>query len=60
MPMLSHMDLNAIRESVTAHQTGAAKLNSYAASCTDPQLQQMFKKAAQDSTQAAQQLIQML
>ena len=60
MPMLSHMDLNAIRESVTAHQTGAAKLSAYAESCTDPQICQMFQKASQDSAQAAQQLIQML
>ena len=60
MAMLSHMDLNAIRESVTAHQTGAAKLSSYADSCTDAQVKQMFKQAAQESKQAAEQLIQML
>ena len=60
MAMLSHMDLNAIRESVTAHQTGAAKLASYAETCTDPQIKQMFKQASQDSKQAADQLVQML
>jgi len=60
MTMLSHMDLNAIRESVTAHQTGAAKLASYAETCTDPQVKQMFQQASQDSKQAAEQLIQML
>jgi len=60
MATLSHMDLNAIRESVTAHQTGTAKLASYAESCTDPQIKQMFKQASDQSAQAANQLIQML
>jgi len=60
MPTFSHMDLNAIRESVTAHQTGAAKLASYAEGCTDQQLKQMFQQASQQSCQAADKLIQML
>ena len=60
MPGLSHSELNSIREVVTCHQTTASKLHEYANQCQDPNIKQMFTKAAQDASKNAQNLIQML
>ncbi len=60
MPMLSQVELNSIRETVTCHQAVAAKLNDYAGKCTDPQVKQMFTQAATEATKSAKNLISML
>ena len=60
MSNLSQMEFNAIREIASGHITVAAKLNEYAGKCTDPQIKQMFQKAAQDATKSAQTLANML
>ncbi|MDR3091569.1 MAG: hypothetical protein LBU36_05190 [Clostridiales bacterium] len=60
MATLSHSELNSVREVVTTHLTTASKLCTYAESCHDPQIKQMFGTAAQQARQSAQNLIQML
>ena len=60
MTKMNQMELNSIREVVTAHQMTANKLTSYAGSCQDPQIKQMFTKAADEAKKSAQNLIQML
>lgn len=60
MPNLSYSELNSIREVVTCHLTTASKLNSFAESCEDQQIKQMFNQASQQAKQSAQNLIQML
>lgn len=60
MPNLSTMEYNSIREIAGCHITCASKLGEYAEKCTDGQIKQMFQKAAQDCTKAAQTLSQML
>jgi len=54
------MEYNSIREIAGCHITCASKLGEYAEKCTDGQIKQMFQKAAQDCTKAAQTLSQML
>ncbi len=60
MPKLSQTELNSIREVVACHQTTAAKLSDYANQITDPQIKQMFTKAAQEARNAANNLISMI
>lgn len=60
MSQLNQMEANSIREIVEAHQTTAAKLNTYAQQCQDAQVKQMFEQAAQDAQQSCQKLTQML
>jgi hypothetical protein len=60
MPNLSQMEFNSIREIASGHITTAAKLSQYAEHCTDPNIKQMFQKAAQDATKSAQTLTAML
>lgn len=60
MAQLTQVEVNSIREVASCHQTVAAKFNTYAQQCTDPQIKQMFQKAGQDATQSAQKLIQLL
>ncbi|MCL2350485.1 MAG: hypothetical protein FWC67_03285 [Defluviitaleaceae bacterium] len=60
MPGLSQMEFNAIREIAGGHIMCATKLNEYAQKCTDPQIKQMFEKAAQDSKKTARALTEML
>jgi hypothetical protein len=60
MPNLSQMEFNSIREIASGHITCAVKLNQYAERCSDPNIKQMFQKAAQDATRSAQTLTSML
>jgi hypothetical protein len=60
MPGLSQLEFNAIREIAGGHITVASKLNEYAQKCTDPQIQQMFQKAATDAKDSAKKLASML
>ncbi|MCL2236242.1 MAG: hypothetical protein FWB98_07375 [Defluviitaleaceae bacterium] len=60
MAGLSQMEFNSIREVAGGHVTTAHKLNDYAQKCTDPQIKQMFTKAAQDAMNSAQKLAGML
>lgn len=58
--ILNQNELSSIREVAACHQTTAAKLNTYANDCKDPQIQQMFRQAAGEAQKSAQTLIQML
>jgi phosphoribosylcarboxyaminoimidazole (NCAIR) mutase len=60
MQGLKQSELNWIREVVSAHQTMACKLSSYAEQVQDPQIKQMFTQASGKASQSAQNLIQML
>ena len=60
MQGLKQSELNWIRESVSAHNMTASKLDTYANQVQDPQIKQMFTKASTDARQAAQKLLQML
>jgi len=60
MQGLKQSELNWIREVVSSHNMTASKLNTYAEQVQDPQIKQMFSKAATGAKQAAQNLIQML
>ena len=60
MGTISQMELSAIREVATCHKTCACKLRDYAQKCKDPQVVQMFSKAADDADKAAQNLANML
>lgn len=60
MANLNQMELSSIRESVSSHKTMCAKLTDYSEKCTDPQIKQMFQKAATEADKSAQDLLQML
>ena len=60
MSGLSQMEFNAIREIAGGHITIATKLNEFAQKCTDPQIKEMFQKAAQDAKKSARALTEML
>lgn len=60
MPNLNQMELSSIREVVGCHCTTAAKLQTYANQCQDPQIKQMFQQASTEAQKSADKLIQML
>ena len=60
MPGLSQMEFNSIREIASGHITCATKLDEYASKCNDPQIKQMFQRAAQDARKSAQTLTGLL
>ena len=56
MSELSQVELQNLRHLIGAHDTSYQKLNTYASQCVDPQIKQMFTKAAQDSLNTKQKL----
>ena len=56
MADLSQVELQNLRHLIGAHETGHQKLNAYANQCVDPQIKQMFTKAAQDALNTKQKL----
>lgn len=60
MANLSQVELQNLRHLIGAHDTSYQKLNNYAAQCVDPQIKQMFTKAAQDSLNTKQKLLTFL
>ena len=54
MSELSQVELQNLRHLIGAHDTSYQKLNTYASQCVDPQIKQMFTKAAQDSLNTKQ------
>ena len=60
MPNLSQVELQNLRHLIGAHDTEYQKLNTYANQCVDPQIKQMFTKAAQDSLNTKQKLLTFL
>ena len=45
---------------IGAHETAYQKLNTYSSQAVDPQIKQMFTKAAQDSLNTKQKLMSFL
>ena len=60
MPNLSQVELQNLRHFIGAHETSYQKLNTYASQVVDPQIKQMFTKAAQDSLNTKQKLMSFL
>ena len=57
MADLSAAELQTLRHLIGSHQTSYEKLNTYASQAVDPQIKQMFSKAAQDSLNTKQKLM---
>ena len=60
MTGLNQIELQNLRHLIGTHATCYEKLNTYASQCVDPQIKQMFTKAAQDSLNTKQKLITFL
>lgn len=60
MHQLNQMELQNIRHLIGSHETAAQKLATYAQSCSDPQIRQMFQQSAQSARSAKQKLISFL
>ena len=57
MADLSEAELQHLRHLIGAHETSYQKLTSYSSQAVDPQIKQIFNKAAQDSLNTKQKLI---
>lgn len=60
MADLTQVELENLRHIIGAQDTMYQKLNTYSAQCVDPQIKQMFTKAAQDSLNIKQKLLTFL
>ncbi len=60
MTTLTQVELQNLRHLIEEHNTSYQKLNTYASQCVDPQIKQMFTKAAQDSLNTKQKLLTFL
>ena len=57
MADLSEVELQNLRHFIGAHDTSYNKLNAYSSQAVDPQIKQIFNKAAQDSLNTKQKLM---
>ncbi len=57
MADLSEVELQNLRHLIGAHETSYNKLNAYSSQAVDPQIKQLFNKAAQDSLNTKQKLM---
>jgi hypothetical protein len=60
MANLSQVELQNLRHLIGAHDTSYQKFNTYANQCVDPQIKQIFTKAAQDCLNTKQKLLTFL
>ena len=60
MANLTQVELQNLRHLIGAHDTAYQKLNTYVAQCVDPQIKQIFTKAAQDALNTKQKLLTFL
>ena len=60
MADLTKAELQHLRHLIGAHETAYQKLNAYSSQAVDPQIKQMFTKAAQDSLNTKQKLMSFL
>ncbi len=60
MATLTQVELQNLKHLISAHDTSYQKFNTYASQCVDPQIKQMFTKAAQDSLNTKQKLLTFL
>ena len=56
MAELNQVELQNLRHLIGAHDTAHQKLNTYANQCVDPQIKQMFTKAAGEALNTKQKL----
>ena len=54
MANLSEAELQHLRHLIGTHDTSYEKLNAYSSQAFDPQIKQLFSKAAQDSLNTKQ------
>ena len=57
MADLTESELQTLRHLIGAHETSYKKLNTYSSQAVDPQIKQMFSKAAQDALNTKQKLM---
>lgn len=57
---LTQQELQNLRHLIGSHELAEKKLNSFAESCTDPQIKQMFQQSAKSSSQTRQKLMSFL
>ncbi|MCI9063646.1 MAG: hypothetical protein HFJ17_03490 [Clostridia bacterium] len=57
MAELSQIELQNLRHLIGKHETNYQKLNAYSSQAVDPQIKQLFNKAAQDSLNTKQKLM---
>lgn len=60
MPKLNQAELQHLRHLIGSQETSYQKLVNYAEYAVDPQIKQVFNKAAQDSLNTKQKLINFL
>ena len=60
MADLTQAELQHLRHLIGAHETAYQKLNTYSSQAVDPQIKQMFTKAAQDSLNTKKKLMSFL
>ena len=60
MADLTQVELQNLRHLIGTQETSYQKFNSYAESCVDPQIKQLFTKSAQDSLNTKQKLMTFL
>ncbi|MBQ3414055.1 MAG: hypothetical protein IJH39_01630 [Clostridia bacterium] len=60
MADLNQSELQNLRHLIGAHETSYQKLNTYSSQAVDPQIKQVFTKAAQDSLNTKQKLMTFL
>ena len=60
MSTLNQMELQNLRHFIDAQETSYGKLTHYSDNAVDPQIKQIFNKAAQDALNSKQKLISFL
>ena len=60
MADLTQAELQHLRHLIGAHETAYQKLNAYSSQAVDPQIKQMFSKAAQDCLNTKQKFMSFL
>ena len=60
MANLTQIEVQNLRHLIETHDTAYQKFNTYASQSVDPQIKQMFTKAAQDSLNTKQKLLTFL
>ena len=60
MADITQVELQNLRHLIGAHDTAHQKLTTYSNQCVDPQIKQMFTKAAQDAMNTKQRLTSFL
>lgn len=60
MPDLNQLELQHLRHLIGAHETAYKKLDTFSTQAVDPQIKQVFTKAAQDALNTKQKLMSFL